>query len=86
MELKRRPVESLACSTFCGQVLAVAGDDTKLTNGLLNGDDSLSSDMPVAGGTLHPHCENPRLAVFVHNTTVHSGREPNNEYNNDILY
>ena len=86
VDLKRCPVESSAWRTFCGQVLAVARDDAKLPHGLLDGDDSLSSDVPVAGGALHPHREHPWLAVFVHNTTVHSGREQKNEYMNHILY
>jgi len=75
VELKRFPIKSLAFRAFRGLVLAVARDDPKVPDRLLNGDGSLGRDMPVTGRTLHRHSERPRLAVLVDHTTLHSGRE-----------
>lgn len=70
LDLKGASVQGLAVCTIYWLVHAIAHDDTKLPDGLLNGDGFLSCHMPLTGGTLHPNHEDTRTGVFMNHTAL----------------
>lgn len=82
LDMNRFAIERIAFSAICWHVPAKAPDYTKLSDRLLNGDGSLSCDVPVACGALDTDCKNTRMGESVHHCGLHPTSDRLNGVNN----
>lgn len=82
LDMDRFAIEHIAFSAICWHVPAKAPDYTKLSDRLLNGDGSLSCDVPVACGALDTDCKNTRMGESVHHCGLHPISDGLNAVNN----
>lgn len=71
LDTGRLAAERAAFGAICWRVSAKATNCTKLSNRLLDGDDAVCCDAPVACRAHHTDCKHTRLVESVHHSGLH---------------